>query len=190
MYRGITQYMLMHDIFPEQTQEIIQALQNCDFRMKLTHNDTHIHMDGQDLTPYLRSMQVNNCVADYAAIPEVRDYLREKQKAIGNKGAVVMDGRDIGTHILPHAELKVFMIGDEYVRAKRRQKQLQEKKGTFVSLEDIVQNIRERDYKDYLGPHATSRKASDARILDTTTLTLDEQIATVVQRARTEIKTS
>lgn len=95
-----------------------------------------------------------------------------------------MDGRDIGTHIIPQAELKVFMIGSVEVRARRRQKQLQEKEKTVVPLQDIIDNIHQRDKQDYTGPNPTSAQAQDARILDTTDITLAQQIDTVVQWAR------
>ena len=144
--------------------------------MHAKEDDTHVYVNEKDVTSQLRSMEVNAAVAIIAKIPEVRVKLRKIQRKIASEGGYVLDGRDIGTHIIPDAALKVFMIGDVEVRAKRRQRQLLEKHGDQVDLQEIIANVKQRDDSDYFGENATSQRADDSRELDTTQLTLQDQI--------------
>lgn len=181
-YRAIAWYVLNRSILPTDIEAIVACLPDIHIEMKAQLDDTHIYVNGEDVTTYLRSMEINECVALIAKIPEVREKLRKIQKEIAKNGWVVMDGRDMGTHVVPNAELKVFMLCDTLVRAKRRQLQLLEKQGEQVSIENIVANITQRDNEDYFGKNATSHRAPDARELDTTNLTLQNQIDIILQR--------
>lgn len=183
-YRAIAWYLLDRSIAPTDTNVIIACLPKINIEMKTQSDDTHIYVNGQDVTAFLRSMKINESVALIAKIPQVREKLRKIQKEIAKNGWVVMDGRDMGTHVVPDAELKVFMVCDTLVRAKRRQLQLLEKQWETATIESIVDNITQRDNEDYFGPNATSHRSKDARELDTTNLTLQNQIDTILQRVK------
>ncbi len=184
MYRWIAWYCLKHKIDPQDTQAIIDALDDIAMQVTTQEGDTQITINGTDVTSELRTMEVNRVVGVTSKIPEVRSRMRAIQSAIGKKGGVVIDGRDAATHIIPDALLKVFLTCDITVRAKRRQLQLKEKHNDEVPLDEIIDSIQKRDEHDYLWANPTSKKADDARDLDTTHHTLESQIQKIVDRAK------
>jgi cytidylate kinase len=127
----------------------------------------------------IRTIEVSRLVSKIAEISEVRAKLVEQQQAMGNKKAVVMDGRDIGTVVFPDAELKLFMTASAHTRAKRRHDELIEK-GQHVSYQDVLQNVQERDYIDTQRDDSPLVKAHDAIEIDNSTLTKEEQFDLVL----------
>jgi cytidylate kinase len=132
-------------------------------------------------------MQVSAHVSAISAIKEVREKLVRIQQRMAENGGVVMDGRDIGTVVLPNAELKVFMTADVEVRAKRRYLQLKNN-GVNISMEDVRENIAQRDFQDTTRAADPLRKASDAIVLDNSNLTEEEQFSFLMVQARKAIE--
>lgn len=189
MYRALTLYLIEHDIQLDDEIAIAQALPHIhiDFR-----NDTvwlnQMYLNDMNVEQKIRNIQVSRHVAQVAAFPSVRVCLLKQQKYLARDGWVVMDGRDMWSVIVPHAELKVHVVADLEIRARRRQEQLQ-RKGEIVDLATIQDNLRMRDEIDYDGPTPTSKISPDARVLDTSHTTIDEQIQRVVMRAQALIDT-
>jgi len=138
-------------------------------------------LNGEDVSDEIRSIGVSEHVSAVSQIPQVRTQLVSLQQHIGAGGGVVMDGRDIGTVVFPDAELKIFMTADPGVRAARRYRELHDQ-GHTVSLQEIEQNIRERDRADTTRAVSPLRKAPDALTLDNSRLSLDQQMAWVMEK--------
>lgn len=138
-------------------------------------------LDGEDVSAEIRSIGVSEHVSAVSRIPQVRAQLVRLQQQIGAGGGVVMDGRDIGTVVFPDAELKLFMTADPEVRAMRRYRELLDR-GHAVSLEEIEQNIRDRDHADTTRAVSPLKKAADALTLDNSRMSPDEQMAWVMEK--------
>jgi cytidylate kinase len=130
----------------------------------------------------IRKMYISNMVSEVSTLANVRREMVAQQRQMGKSKGVVLDGRDIGTVVFPDAELKVFMMAEMTVRAHRRQQELLLKK-QMLGLEDIIQNIEKRDHIDSNRKESPLKQAEDAIIIDTTNLTLEEQVDIVVQLA-------
>lgn len=136
-------------------------------------------LNGDNVEDKIRSIEIANYVSKVSAIREVREKLVELQQKMADHKGVVMDGRDIGTVVMPDAELKIFMTADDKVRAQRRFKEL-EAKGENISMAQVIQNLKERDEMDVNRKESPLRQADDAEILDNTFLTIEEQLVFVV----------
>lgn len=183
MYRGVTYLLSQAGISaqdPEKVNALLDRLQ-LNFR-KTGSGETHLFNGEVDLEPHLRTMEVNALVSEVSAIPEVRARLVSQQQALGKDGGIVMDGRDIGTVVFPHAELKLFLTADIQIRAERRKRELEEK-GINATLDEIVRNFQDRDRLDSEREVSPLRKAADAVELDTSFLTFEEQINRVLNLA-------
>lgn len=140
----------------------------------------HTTLNGDDVEKDIRTMEVSSWVSPVAEIPEVRHRLVALQQEYGRDKGIVMDGRDIGTTVFPDAEMKVFVNASPEVRAERRFKELQEK-GTHVSYEEVLENVRRRDHIDSTREESPLRKAEDAFVLDNDHLTREEQLDTLLR---------
>ncbi|WP_425392292.1 (d)CMP kinase [Ekhidna sp.] len=185
MYRAITYYLLTHNIDFQNEQELSKSLANC----TLSFEGSSILVNNQNVDHEIRTMQVNQNVSQVSAISEVRSKLVEQQRKMGEQKGVVMDGRDIGTVVFPDAELKVFMTAEMDIRAERRRKEL-EKKGMNESLEVIKENLKERDRIDSSRKDSPLKMADDAKEIDTSRLTLNQQIDKIVEMAESIIYAS
>ena len=136
---------------------------------------------GEDVEDAIRTLEVSAAVSPVAALPFVRAAMTSQQQAMGKEGGIVMDGRDIGTAVFPQAQLKIFVTASAEVRAQRRYDELTAK-GQTVSYDDILKNVRERDYIDSHREVAPLRQAPDALLLDNSTLSIDEQNAWLLER--------
>mgnify|MGYP001103301888 CR=1 FL=1 len=177
MYRAITLYLLQQNIDTEDTKEVINTLADVDisfsFDSETGNND--ILLNKKSVSHEIRSMSVNQNVSAVSSIKEVRHFLVAKQKDIGAKKGIVMDGRDIGTVVFPDAELKIFMTASIEARAERRLAEIKNQ-DIEVNKEEVIKNLRERDHKDSTRRESPLRKAEDAIIFDTSSLTIDEQV--------------
>lgn len=140
-------------------------------------------LDGQDVSEAIRSIAVTSAVSEVAAHQEVRQLMVEKQRALGEESGVVMDGRDIGTHVLPHAELKVFMTASVEERALRRHME-NKQRGIETPLNVLEKEIRDRDEADSNRKVSPLKQAEDAILLDTTSMTIEEVAAEISRLAR------
>lgn len=180
MYRAVTLYALRHQLFEADGEVDAASLQQAmpDIRISFRFNkqtgkpDTYLN---DELVEHdIRTMQVSERVSKIAALPFVRTALVAQQQRMGKDKGIVMDGRDIGTVVFPHAELKIFVTASAEVRAQRRYDELQQK-GMPARYDDILKNVQERDYIDSHREVSPLRKADDAIELDNSNLTIDEQ---------------
>ena len=143
-------------------------------------------LNGLNVEDEIRKMYISNQVSEVSVVPEVRRAMVAQQQKMGRKRGVVMDGRDIGTAVFPDAEVKIFMTADVYTRARRRQEELLEKK-QLVNLDEIRENLQKRDHIDSTRKESPLRRAEDAHLLDTSHMTIDEQVEFVMERVASNI---
>jgi len=175
MYRGVTLYFLENHIEPEDLQEIMARLG----QIRLDFKGGRMHLGERDISKDIRSPEINRRVSDFARIPEIRLALQRRQREIARNNSVVMDGRDIGTYVLPQAEVKVFLSASDEERARRRQRELLEK-GFEASFEEILENLQKRDAIDSSRAHSPLKKAPEAHGIDTTRMSIAEVVAQII----------
>jgi cytidylate kinase len=178
MYRAITLHALQSGFYEEeqlQKQALINSLPQVDVSFANTPQLKNVIMlNGKAVETEIRQLNVSNKVSEIAAIPEVRLKLVELQRKMAQGGGIVMDGRDIGTHVMPNAELKLFMTASPEIRAQRRFNEMQQK-GIAGSYEDVLQNLAERDRIDSTRETNPLRQAADAIVIDNSHLTMEVQ---------------
>jgi CMP/dCMP kinase len=185
MYRAVTLYFLDHHISLTNPKEIAKALQQINITFKVnSKNISETYLNGLNVEGNIRKMRISEQVSQISTIKEVRAAMVEQQRRMGKEKAVVMDGRDIGTVVFPQAELKLFMTADVLVRAFRRQKELL-LKGQLIDLDEVIDNILQRDKIDTTRAESPLRQADDALVINTTHITIDEQVDEVVRLAVT-----
>jgi cytidylate kinase len=190
MYRAVTLYFMEHHVALTNPKEVARSLQQINISFIVnSKNVTETFLNGLNVEKAIRSMRVSERVSEVSAIKDVRTAMVEQQRKMGKEKGIVMDGRDIGTVVFPHAELKLFMSADLMVRAFRRQKELLEKE-RMIDLDDVIANIQQRDEIDTTRAESPLRKADDALLIDTTYITLDEQVDEVVRLALTRMVSS
>jgi CMP/dCMP kinase len=182
MYRAITLYFMRNHIDLSQTSEVLAALNNInlDFRFNPDSLQSDIYLNGENIEPLIRDLSIAEKVSDVAAIGEVRTFAVAQQQKMGENKGIVMDGRDIGTTVFPNAEIKFFMTADSDVRVVRRLKELSVK-NPLITLDEVKQNLENRDYLDSTREISPLRKAEDAIVLDNTDLTMEEQLAIALE---------
>lgn len=183
MYRAVTLYFLDHHVALTNPREVSRALQQIQITSKVnSKNVSETFLNGLNVEKEIRKMRISENVSQVSTLKEVRDALVEQQRRMARDKAVVMDGRDIGTVVFPNAELKLFMTADILVRAFRRQKELLQR-GQLVDLDDVIENLIHRDKIDTSRAESPLRQADDALVIDTTHITIDEQVDEVVRQA-------
>jgi len=193
MYRALTYYLLSQGILSTEVEKIAKALKSIqlDFRSTQLSPLPIIHLNGICIEDEIRNPKIANFVSEYSAVKIIRDAMVSQQQEMGKKGGVVMDGRDIGTVVFPEADLKIFLTADIEVRVHRRALELS-LKGYSLSDEEIKKNLLHRDFIDTTRKEGPLRKADDAIEINTTHLTIDEQVSEVLYWAeikRSEIET-
>lgn len=182
MYRAITLYFIQHTVNPADADAVKLALQN--IHLEFVHNQisgqNDMYLNDENVEQLIREMLVAEKVSEVAAIREVREFAVAQQQKMGKAKGIVMDGRDIGTVVFPHAELKIFMTADPAIRVERRFKELYEKNKN-ITLHEVKENLELRDYIDSNREVSPLRKAEDAIILDNSQLTMPEQLDLVLQ---------
>ena len=189
MYRCVTLYALRHGLFAEDGAIKVAELEaqmpqiSISFELNAETGRPDAYLNGECVEREIRSLEVSNHVSPVAALPFVRTAMVAQQKQMGEGGGVVMDGRDIGTVVFPHAELKVFVTASAEVRAQRRYDELKQK-GMEADYADILKNVEERDYIDSHREVSPLRQADDALLLDNSTMTIAEQKEWLMERFR------
>ena len=188
MYRAATLYFIRHQVNIQDEHAVAQALAaiRVSFRALPGSADHETYLNGENVEQEIRGMAVSEQVSPVSALSAVRQAMVAQQRAMGEKKRVVMDGRDIGTNVFPQAELKVFMRADPQVRARRRQAELQNQ-GQSVAVSAIAHNLPQRDQLDSSRATHPLTMAEDAVMIDTTHLTLAQQVEQVVTLAQTII---
>lgn len=183
MYRAVTLYFLDHHVALTNPKEITKALQQINVSFKVnSKNVSETYLNGLNVENDIRKMRISENVSQISAIKDVRVFLVEQQRRMGKEKGIVMDGRDIGTVVFPTADLKVFMTADVLVRAFRRQKELLQR-NNMVDLDEVVDNLLQRDKIDTTRQESPLQKADDAIEIDTTHITIEEQVDEVVRLA-------
>lgn len=186
MYRAVTYYFLEHKIALEDAESINRVLQQIEIRFSPQEEGGHTLLNGEDIESEIRKMYVANWVSPVAAISAVRRAMVAQQQAMGKDKGIVMDGRDIGTVVFPDAELKIFLTADPEIRAQRRYKELLAK-GLTPSIEQVRNNLQERDRIDSTRTDSPLRRASDAVILDNSNLNPIEQFEMALALAKVRL---
>jgi cytidylate kinase len=183
MYRAVTLFFLDHHIALTNPKEVYRALQQIRITFKVnSKNISETYLNGLNVEKEIRNMRISENVSQVSTIKDVRHALVEQQRRMGKEKGVVMDGRDIGTVVFPNAELKLFMTADILVRAFRRQKELLDRR-QLVDLDEVIDNLLKRDRIDTGREESPLRQAEDALVIDTTHISIDEQVDEVVRLA-------
>ena len=155
-------------------------LESIDVKLGFENGTQCVYLNGEEVSAYIRTPEISMGASKVSAIPKVREFLLDLQRDIAKKNNVIMDGRDIGTVVLPKAECKIFLTASAECRAQRRYKELIEK-GENVKYEDVLSDVNERDYNDSHRKIAPLKPSEESVIADTSELTLDESIALIVK---------
>lgn len=187
MYRALTLKALDEEIDLNQRKDIVHLAQTSAIRLEVEDGATKVFLDGIEVTKQIRTQQVNRSVSTVSSYTGVRDVMVQAQQKMSENGGVVLEGRDIGTVVLPQAELKIFMVASVEERARRRKKDLAAV-GIEADENDLIKEISARDQKDSTREASPLRKASDAIELDTSNLTIDDQVNFILKRAKEIIR--
>jgi len=177
MYRAVAWKVLQAGLQTEQTKEIVELARRTELLLKSHPNGQQIFVDGQDVTDAIRSTMVNRTVSIIAAIPQIREILVKLQLQFAENKGIVMDGRDIGTHVLPDAEVKIFLTASVEARAARRYLEMVHPQ---ITLEQLQQEMIERDRMDQQREASPLIQAADAYLLDSTHLTLNQVVSQIL----------
>lgn len=184
MYRAITLYFLRNNVDLENHDAIAKALQNIELNFHSKDYESHITLNGEEVSDEIRLMPVSEAVSPVSAIKEVRKEMVKQQQRMGKSKNIVMDGRDIGTAVFPDAQVKFFMTADPKIRAERRFKEMVAKGDNTITLEEVFENLAHRDYADTTREESPLTRAEDAIILDNTDITEEEQLAFALEKVQ------
>ena len=183
MYRGLAIHFLKKGIQPDEKEKIIDACKDADVSIGYEDGAQQIYLNGENITSMLREEAGGNMASISSAVPEVRAKLLDLQRNLAKEKDVVMDGRDIGTHVLPNADVKIYLTASVECRANRRFKELTEK-GIACNYDEIAQDIQERDTRDMNREIAPLKKADDAVLVDSSDMTIEEVVKAITGLCR------
>lgn len=187
MYRAMALYLLEGRVKPEETEKISEKCREADITIQFENGEQVVFLNGRNVNGLIRTEAVGNMASASSVNKEVREKLVELQRRLAADTDVVMDGRDIGTCVLPGADIKIYLTADSRVRAARRYKELMEK-GEDCNLEQIEKEIVERDHRDMTRELSPLKKAEDAVLLDSSSMTIDEVADSIIGLCRLERK--
>ncbi len=182
MYRSIALYLLENEVDYNDEAQLPKALDKINIEIRYVNGAQRVILNDRDVSDMIRREEVGNAASTTSALSPVRAKLLDLQRDIAAKNDVLMDGRDIGTNILPNAELKIYLTASVEVRAERRYKELVEK-GETPDLEEVKKGIEQRDYQDMNREIAPLKQAEDAVLVDTSYMTIDEVVARIKELA-------
>ncbi|MDY2887138.1 (d)CMP kinase [Bariatricus sp. HCP28S3_E4] len=183
MYRGLAIHFLKKGIQPDEKEKIIDACKDAEVSIGYEDGAQQIYLNGENITAMLREEAVGNMASISSAVPEVRAKLLDLQRNLAKEKDVVMDGRDIGTHVLPNADVKIYLTASVECRANRRFKELTEK-GIACDYDEIAKDIQERDTRDMNREIAPLKKADDAVLVDSSDMTIEEVVKAITGLCR------
>ena len=187
IYRTIGCYARRQGVDAADTQAVIALLPQVKIEMRYDEQGLqHMLLQGEDVTREIRLPEMSLYASAVSAIPEVRSFLLEMQRDFARRSSVIMDGRDIGTVVLPHADVKIFLQADVAVRARRREKELQER-GTPRPFDQVLAEMKERDYNDTHRAAAPLRPAEDAIVVDTSYLDFQQSKEKILEIIREKV---
>lgn len=176
LYRTVGLYMFRHEISPEDTEGVLEALKEIEVGLRFINGEQHVYLNGEDVSADIRLHEVSQYASLVSAIPAVRQFLFDTQRKLASENDVIMDGRDIGTVVLPDAEVKIFLTASAEVRARRRYNELLER-GQDVDFDQILADVNRRDEQDMNRPVAPLKPAEDSVLVDTSDCSFDESLA-------------
>lgn len=183
MYRAIAVYFLRNQLDPEMPEQVEQACRNIEVSISYEDGAQQVWLNGENVTPFLRTEEVGNMASKSSAKQPVRDALLQLQRDMAAKNTVVMDGRDIGTNVLPNAEVKIYLTASSAERARRRYEELKQK-GETCDLAQIEADIIKRDEQDMSRAIAPLKQAEDAYYLDSSNLTISEVVEVILNQCK------
>lgn len=178
LYRAISLFLLNNGVDITDAEAVEATLPQVSVQLAFENGEQHVILCGEDVSTQIRTPAVSMATSKVSALPAVRAFLLNLQKDMANHNNILMDGRDIGTVVLPNAQVKIFLTASAEERAKRRFRELQEKQ-VETTFEEVLADIEQRDYQDYHREIAPLKQADDAVLLDTSNLTLEESITAV-----------
>lgn len=179
IYRAITYYFVKNNILPNDMNEITNALSNINIYIKFDNDNQMVYVDNQDITPYVSSQEVQRNVSLYSQIFSIREKITEIQRVFAQNNNIVVEGRDIGTHVFPNADYKFFVTCNIEIRAKRRLDDLV-KSGQNITLDEVVNSLKNRDYIDTTREFSPLKRADDAIDIDTSNSTIDQSVNEII----------
>ena len=185
MYRAMALYLLRKEVNKDDTEQIGNICQDAEISIEYQNGEQIVLLNDENVNSYLRTEEVVNMASVSSAVPRVREKLLSLQRKLARDMSVVMDGRDIGTTILPDADVKIYLTASSLTRAKRRYLELQEK-GTVCNLDEIQKDIEERDQRDMNREISPLRQAEDAVLVDSSDLTIQQVVDRILQIFRSK----
>lgn len=185
MYRAMALYLLRKEVNKDDTEQIGNICQDAEISIEYQNGEQIVLLNDENVNSYLRTEEVGNMASVSSAVPRVREKLLRLQRKLARDMSVVMDGRDIGTTILPDADVKIYLTASSLTRAKRRYLELQEK-GTVCNLDEIQKDIEERDQRDMNREISPLRQAEDAVLVDSSDLTIQQVVDRILQIFRSK----
>ena len=185
MYRAMALYLLRKEVNRDDTEQIGNICQDAEISIEYQNGEQIVLLNGENVNSYLRTEEVGNMASVSSAVPRVREKLLSLQRKLAKDMSVVMDGRDIGTTILPDADVKIYLTASSLTRARRRYLELQEK-GTVCNLDEIQKDIEERDQRDMSREISPLRQAEDAVLVDSSNLTIQQVVDRILQIFRSK----
>lgn len=179
MYRAMALYLIHNQVNPTDTAKIAEICSYADISIEYKDGEQIVLLNGENVNAHLRTEEVGNMASHSSAVPEVRLKLLDLQRELAKKADVIMDGRDIGTFVLPNADVKVYLTASSSTRAKRRYLELQEK-GEACNLEEIEKDIIERDTRDMNREISPLRQAEDAILVDSSDMSIEEVVERII----------
>lgn len=179
MYRAMALFLLREKIIPSETEKINEKCREADISIGYENGEQIVYLNGENVNGLIRTEEVGNMASASSPNPNVRKKLVELQQKLAADKDVVMDGRDIGTCVLPGAQVKVYLTADSRVRAKRRCQELEER-GVACSLDEIEKDIIERDHQDMTREISPLKQAEDAVLIDSSYMTIEEAVDAVI----------
>lgn len=184
MYRAVTLYFIRNQVDMNNPEAVTDALQHIELNFHARDYQSHITLNGEEVSEEIRQMPVSENVSTVSANKIVRKEMVKQQQRMGKSKNIVMDGRDIGTTVFADAQVKFFMTADPKIRAERRFKEMQSKGDTTTTLEEVFENLAHRDYADTTRKESPLTRAEDAIILDNTNITETEQLDFALEQVR------
>ena len=179
LYRTVGLYSIRKGYDTKDAEKVISTLGDIDIRLGFTDEGQRVYLNGEDVSDAIRTPEASMGASNVSAIPKVREFLFDLQKEIAKNNDCLMDGRDIGTVVLPDAQVKIFLTASPATRAKRRYDELV-LKGSDVTFQEVLDDLIKRDYQDTHREIAPLKAADDAEILDTSPLTFDESLEAIL----------
>lgn len=180
LYRAVALCAIQKNIEPDDSQRVSEMLSEIKVQLAFNYRfEKVVLLDGRDVSSQIRTPEVSMAASKISALPQVRAYLLDLQRDIAKENNVIMDGRDIGTVVLPDAKVKIFLTASPQVRAERRYKELSEK-GANVSFDEVLKDVNERDYNDSHRKTAPLKPAEDSVFVDTTDLDFEQSVEKII----------